>query len=66
MLRAGRGRVNSMVSDASGEILAVHGLENTLEIFQFLSELQAKEKLKKRLRKERNKAMKFVFVLFIK
>ncbi|XP_075216080.1 WD repeat-containing protein 3 [Lycorma delicatula] len=58
VLRAGRGRVNSMVTDTTGEIFAVHGLENNLEIFQFLSESESKEKLKKRLRKERSKALK--------
>lgn len=66
VLRAGRGRVNSMISDSTGEILAVHGFETSLELFQFLSESESKEKLKKRLRKERSKALKYVDLFFLK
>lgn len=56
LLRSGRGRVVSIFSEASGQILGCHGTDSQLELFQILSEDDAKLRLKKRLRKERKKS----------
>lgn len=53
ILRSGRGRVVGMSMDSTGHILAVHGNDNNVELFRFLPDKDAKQKLKKRLRKER-------------
>ncbi|XP_023014456.1 WD repeat-containing protein 3 [Leptinotarsa decemlineata] len=55
LLRGGRSRVVSMNSDVSGQILGCHGTDMQIELFQFLSDEDAKIKLKKRLAKERRK-----------
>lgn len=56
LLRSGRGRVVSMYSEVSGQILGCHGTDSQIELFQFLSDEDAKLRLKKRLRKERKKS----------
>ncbi|KAJ8946740.1 hypothetical protein NQ318_002570 [Aromia moschata] len=38
LLRGGRGRVISMFSDASGQVVGCHGTDMQIELFQFLSE----------------------------
>ncbi|CAH1105470.1 unnamed protein product [Psylliodes chrysocephalus] len=55
LLRGGRGRVISMFSDASGQILGCHGTDMQIELFQFLFDEDAKVRLKKRLKKEKKK-----------
>ncbi|XP_072390912.1 WD repeat-containing protein 3 isoform X2 [Diabrotica undecimpunctata] len=55
LLRRGRGRVISMYSDATGQILGCHGTDMQIEFFQFLYEEDAQLKLKKRLKKEKKK-----------
>uniref|UniRef100_A0A1B6DL56 Small-subunit processome Utp12 domain-containing protein n=1 Tax=Clastoptera arizonana TaxID=38151 RepID=A0A1B6DL56_9HEMI len=58
ILRNSHGRVVSMVTDNSRQILAVHSNSNNVELFQFLSRNESDLKFKKRLRKARNKAAK--------
>ncbi|XP_039277698.1 WD repeat-containing protein 3 isoform X2 [Nilaparvata lugens] len=58
VLRSTRGRVLFMTSDNTGSVLAVHGPNDSVELFQFLSDAQARIKMKKRLRKEKKKATK--------
>ncbi|KAJ8983271.1 hypothetical protein NQ317_007171 [Molorchus minor] len=55
LLRGGRGRVVSMFSDASGQVIGCHGTDMQIELFQFLSEDDAHVRMKKRLKKERKK-----------
>lgn len=55
LLRAGRGRVSSMYIDPTGQILACHGTDHQMELFQFCSEKETNTRLKKRLKKERKK-----------
>ncbi|CAG9855714.1 unnamed protein product [Phyllotreta striolata] len=56
LLRGGRGRVISMFSDASGQILGCHGTDAQIELFHFLYDDEAQTRLKKRLKKEKKKA----------
>ncbi|XP_071439850.1 WD repeat-containing protein 3 [Hetaerina americana] len=58
ILRNGLGRVISLSVDSSGLLLGCHGADTKVEIFQFRKELEATLKAKKRLRKERKKAIK--------
>ncbi|KAB0792110.1 hypothetical protein PPYR_14071 [Photinus pyralis] len=56
LLRAGRGRVTSMVTDVSTQILGCQGTDAQIELFYFCTDDEAKARFKKRLRKERKKA----------
>lgn len=56
LLRSGRGRIVSMFSDATGQVLGCHGTNSQIELFQFLSEDDSKLRMKKRLKKERKKS----------
>lgn len=58
LLRAGRGRVVSMCTDVSGQVIACHGTDNTVELFHFLSDEQVQVRYKKRLSKARKKELK--------
>ncbi|XP_046392675.1 WD repeat-containing protein 3 [Ischnura elegans] len=58
ILRNGLGRVMSLAVDSSGFFLACYGADTKVEIFQFRKELEATLKAKKRLRRERKKALK--------
>ncbi|KAF5297376.1 hypothetical protein FQR65_LT01306 [Abscondita terminalis] len=58
LLRAGRGRVISMASDVSSQIVGCQGTDNQIELFYFCTDDEAKLRLKKRLRKERKKENK--------
>nr|CAD7392861.1 unnamed protein product [Timema cristinae] len=55
LLRSGRGRVVTLTSDPTGQVMVCHGTENTVEVFHFLSEDAARIKVKKRIRKARKK-----------
>ncbi|KAK5640142.1 hypothetical protein RI129_010953 [Pyrocoelia pectoralis] len=55
LLRAGRGRVTAMVTDASTQILGCQGTDTQIELFYFCSDDEAKLRFKKRLRKEKKK-----------
>lgn len=55
LLRSGRGRVMSMFSDVTGQVIGCHGTDMQIELFLFLSDDDAKIRLKKRLKKERKK-----------
>ncbi|XP_044759709.1 WD repeat-containing protein 3 [Coccinella septempunctata] len=54
--RAGIGRSVFMCADASGQILACHGKNQLIEIFQFLSDEEADAKLKKRVKRLRKRS----------
>ncbi|KAJ8909310.1 hypothetical protein NQ315_015162 [Exocentrus adspersus] len=58
LLRGGKGRVVSMFSDASGQVIGCHGTDMQIELFHFLSEDDARVRMKKRLKKERRKTSK--------
>lgn len=64
ILRSGHGRVIGMSMDSTGHILAVHGNDNNVELFYFLSDKDAKLKLKKRLRKEKKLVFEKHFLYF--
>ncbi|VEN48491.1 unnamed protein product [Callosobruchus maculatus] len=55
LLRGGRGRVVTMFSDASGQIIGCHGTDMQVELFHFLSEEEAKARMKKRIKKQKKK-----------
>lgn len=54
-MRAGKGRVISMYSDPNGHIVGCHGADTQLELFYFCSDEEIQTRLKKRLKKQRNK-----------
>ncbi|XP_015606327.1 WD repeat-containing protein 3 [Cephus cinctus] len=58
ILRSGRGRVVSLGADATGQIVASHGVDNTVELFRLLPQKEVEMRLAKRLKKERKKATK--------
>ncbi|XP_076248996.1 WD repeat-containing protein 3 isoform X2 [Calliopsis andreniformis] len=58
ILRSGRGRVVSLEIDTTQTIIGCHGVDNTVELFQLLSDARVKDNVVKRLRKERKKAEK--------
>lgn len=57
ILRDGKGRVISMTVDNSGRVLTLHGNDPLVESFLFLNKDEAAAKAKKRLAKERKKAL---------
>nr|CAD7572339.1 unnamed protein product [Timema californicum] len=59
LLRSGRGRVVTLTSDPTCQVMACHGTENTVEVFHFLSDDAARIKVKKRIRKARKKTSVF-------
>ncbi|XP_016840721.1 WD repeat-containing protein 3 [Nasonia vitripennis] len=56
IVRVGKGRINSLTADYSGQIVGCHGTDNTVELFHFLPEDQIKTKKSKRLDKLKKKA----------
>lgn len=58
ILRAGRGRVISLTTDATNDIIACHGSGNSVELFYMIPEDQVTKKTNKRLNKEKKKALK--------
>lgn len=56
LLRSGRGRVVSMCMDPTGQVLACHGTDSQIELFQFCTDEEANTRLKKRIKKEHKKA----------
>ncbi|XP_043273092.1 WD repeat-containing protein 3 [Venturia canescens] len=56
ILRAGKGRVVSLCSDATRTIVGCHGTENTIELFHFIPDDEVKVKVAKRLKKQKLKA----------
>ncbi|XP_012276684.1 WD repeat-containing protein 3 [Orussus abietinus] len=58
ILRAGRGRVVSLRTEATGQIIVCHGVDNTIETFYFLPPDAVKQKMSKRLKKEKKKEAK--------
>ncbi|CAG5107461.1 Similar to WDR3: WD repeat-containing protein 3 (Homo sapiens) [Cotesia congregata] len=57
ILRAGRGRVISLTTDATNDIIACHGNGNSIELFYMIPEDQVTKKTTKRLNKEKKKAL---------
>ena len=66
IVRAGKGRIGSLVSDSTGQVLGCHGTDNSLELFYFLPEDQIKHKKSKRLNKLKKKVAKYVMYANIK
>ncbi|XP_069680320.1 WD repeat-containing protein 3 [Periplaneta americana] len=56
VLRSGRGRVTSLTSDNTGQVIGCHGTDGLVELFHFCSDQDANNRFKKRQRKERKKA----------
>lgn len=61
ILRNSKGRIVSLEVDPSQTIVGCHGVDNTIELFHFLQDSKVKEKVTKRLKKERKKANGFVY-----
>lgn len=55
LLRSGKGRVMSLFSDTTGQIVGCHGSDKQIELFWFCSDEEAQSRLKKRMKKERKK-----------
>lgn len=58
ILRAGKGRVISMETDVSRNIIACHGDQNIVELFHMIPTDEVNEKMAKRLKKAMKKAAK--------
>ncbi|XP_074104219.1 WD repeat-containing protein 3 [Cotesia typhae] len=58
ILRAARGRVISLTTDATNDIIGCHGSGNSVELFYMIPEDQVTKKTNKRLNKEKKKALK--------
>ncbi|XP_043263029.1 WD repeat-containing protein 3 [Colletes gigas] len=56
ILRSSRGRVVSLEIDTTHTVIGCHGVDNTVELFQFLPDDKVKDNVVKRLRKTRKKA----------
>ncbi|XP_058809971.1 WD repeat-containing protein 3 [Phymastichus coffea] len=56
--RIGKGRINSLISDYSRQVIGCHGSDESVELFHFLSEDQIKTKKSKRLEKLKKKMAK--------
>lgn len=54
--RAGKGRLVSLRTDFTGRVVTCHGTDNTVELFNILSDEESREKLGRRLKKARKKA----------
>lgn len=61
IMRSGKGRVASIVSDKSSKILACHGVDNTLDTFYFCDDEETEKRLKKRKRNQMKKLSKYNF-----
>lgn len=58
ILRSSHGRVVSLETDITHTIIGCYGLNNTVELFQVLSDDKIKDNVLKRLRKEKKKVKK--------
>ncbi|XP_076183673.1 WD repeat-containing protein 3 isoform X2 [Ptiloglossa arizonensis] len=58
ILRSSHRRVVNLEVDTTHTVIGCHGVDNTIELFQFLSDTKVKDNVVKRLRKERKKAEK--------
>ncbi|KAL1518271.1 hypothetical protein ABEB36_001916 [Hypothenemus hampei] len=58
LARSGRGRVISLVSDSTGQVIACHGTDKSIELFYFCSNDETQTRFKKRLKKERAKQVR--------
>ena len=54
-LRKGEGRVESLISDESGRVVACHGSDNLLEVFVICTKEEVDKRVAKRLKKEKKK-----------
>merc|ERR1712013_100326 len=52
MMRQSKGRVVSLIVDATETFIACHGIDSTLDIFQVATEEEIKKRLKKKKKKE--------------
>ncbi|KAJ2945917.1 hypothetical protein O0L34_g4833 [Tuta absoluta] len=58
LIRGGRGRVAALATDPGQSVLACYGTDALLELFEFCPDNEAKARMDKRLRKQRNKLKK--------
>lgn len=58
VLRMGRSRVVSLLTDPTCTVIGCHGVDNTVELFYMMPDDEVKIKLNKRLKKEKKKANK--------
>lgn len=58
-MRSSHRRVVNLEVDTTHTVIGCHGVDNTIELFQFLSDTKVKDNVVKRLRKERKKAEKY-------
>ena len=55
LLRQGQDKLAHLISDSQSKILACHGSDNTIELFQVCTEEEVKKRLSKKAKKERRK-----------
>ncbi|XP_011505302.1 PREDICTED: WD repeat-containing protein 3 [Ceratosolen solmsi marchali] len=56
IVRVGKGRLNKLTADFTGQVIGCYGNDNTVELFHFLSEDQVKNKKSKRINKLKKNA----------
>ena len=66
ILRSGHGRVVSLETDTTHTIIGCYGLDNTVELFQVLSDDKIKDNVLKRLRKEKKKAKRYAKIFLLR
>lgn len=63
-MRGGRGRVVGLSTDLGQSVLACFGTDHLLELFVFCSDSEAKQRMDKRIKKQKKK-LQYVFRLFV-
>ncbi|XP_041978647.1 WD repeat-containing protein 3 [Aricia agestis] len=58
LIRGGKGRVVGLATDPGQSVLACYGTDNLLEMFMFCSDEEAKQRMSKRVKKQRKKLSK--------
>ncbi|XP_063380807.1 WD repeat-containing protein 3 [Cydia fagiglandana] len=58
LMRGGKGRVVGLTTDLGQTILACYGTDSLLEIFSFCTDEEAKQRMSKRIKKQRKKLTK--------
>lgn len=55
LLRSGKGRVVSLFSDITGQIIACHGIDMQIELFYFCTDEETNVRYRSRRKKERRR-----------
>lgn len=63
LLRNGKGRVQSLYSDVTGQIIGCHGSDLQVELFYFCTDDETHTRHKKRLKKEKKKYVSYILLL---